>query len=348
VVVPHWNGEGILRRCLRSLRKTRRVRFEILVVDNASTDGSVEMVRREFPEVRIVRSPVNLGFAGGCNLGIRRSESPYIALFNNDAEATRDWLRPLIEALENDRRLAAVQPKMLSIRDPRKFDYCGASGGEMDVFGYPFARGRIFDSIETDKGQYDDSKSVFWATGAATVLRRSTLDRIGLMDESFFAHMEEIDLNWRMHCAGFQAAVIPSAVVFHQTGGTLSNARFRKIFLNHRNNLVMMAKNLSVTALLWILPLRLLLEFSTCFGALALGQPKRAAAVPAAFIGFLRRVPSILRERKRLASLRTIEESLLFHRMYRGSIVVDYFLGGVREYSKLGRRIHEEWNEKQR
>jgi GT2 family glycosyltransferase len=341
VVIPHWNGENILHRCLLALRKTQDVRFDVLLVDNASTDGSCKMVRSEFPEVRIVHSPVNLGYAAGCNLGIRRSVASYVALLNNDTEVAPNWLLPLVEALENDSELAAVQPKILSIQNPRKFDYCGAAGGEMDVFGYPFARGRIFDAIEIDRGQYDDVHDIFWATGAATVLRRSALDRIGLLDESFFAHMEEIDLNWRMHWAGFRIALIPSAVVFHQTGGTLSDARFRKMFLNHRNNLIMLIKNLSDTALFWILPLRLIMECLTCLGALVLGQPKRAAAVPAMFLSVLRRLPFLLRERKRASSVRKIPEDILHHRMYRGSIVLDYFVRGIREYGRLGIGVRE-------
>ena len=339
MVIPHWNGEDILRRCLLSLRSTRRVRFETVVVDNASTDGSVEAVRGEFPEIRIVRSERNLGFAGGCNLGIRSSAAPYVALLNNDATVTPDWLRLLAEAMDGDSGLAAVQPKLISIRDPGRFDYCGAAGGEIDIFGYPFARGRIFDSIEPDEGQYDVPKSIFWATGAATLLRRSALEKTGLLDETFFAHMEEIDLNWRMLRAGYRIGSVPRAVVYHQTGGTLDDTRFRKMFLNHRNSLVMILKNHAVISLIWILPIRMTLEAATCLMSLLTGRLKRAAAVPAAAVSVLMRLPSILRGRKGSAQPAPVNEGVLLHRMYRGSIALDYFVRGIRRFSQL------EWRE---
>jgi GT2 family glycosyltransferase len=337
VVIPHWNGVDILRRCLLSLRRTVIVRFETLVVDNASADGSLEAAQKEFPEVRVIRSPVNRGYAGGCNLGIRKSKTPYVALVNNDAEVTPDWLWPLVKALDRDAGLSAVQPKILSLRNPGRFDYCGAAGGEMDMFGYPFARGRIFDSIETDAGQYDEPKSIFWASGAATLLRRSALDRVGLLDASFFAHMEEIDLNWRMLRAGYRIGSVPRAVVYHQTGGTLDGARFRKLFLNHRNSLIMLLKNHSGISLMWILPIRLMLEGLTCLMSLFTGRPKRLAAVPAALASVLWRLPSVVRERRRTASLNQTPENVLLHRMHRGSIALDYFVRGSRTYSQLER-----------
>jgi GT2 family glycosyltransferase len=335
VVIPHWNGEGILRRCLLSLRSTRRARFETVVVDNASTDGSVGVVLREFPEIRVVASSRNLGYAGGCNLGIRNSSAPYVALLNNDARVSPDWLWPLVAALDGDGALAAVQPKLLSIRDPGRFDYCGAAGGEMDIFGYPFARGRIFDAIEADEGQYDGPKSIFWATGAASLLRRSALKKTGLLDESFFAHMEEIDLDWRMLSAGYRIGAVPGAVVYHQTGGTLDDTRFRKMFLNHRNSLIMILKNHRGVTLMWILPIRLMLEGLTCLVSFLTGRWKRSAAVPAALSAVLRRLPSIIRARKRAAQLTRTQERDILHRMYRGSIALDYYVRGIRLYSQL-------------
>jgi GT2 family glycosyltransferase len=338
VVIPHWNGEAILRRCLISLRRTVNARFETLVVDNASMDGSVEAVLNEFPGVRIIRSPVNLGYAGGCNLGIRNSKAPYVALLNNDAEVTPGWLWPLVEALDRDAGLSAVQPKLLSIQNPDRFDYCGAAGGEMDIFGYPFTRGRIFGSIETDAGQYDEQTSIFWASGAATLLRRSALDKVGLLDESFFAQMEEIDLDWRMQRAGYRIGSIPRAVVYHQTGATLDGARFRKWYLNHRNNLIMILKNHSGLSLMWIFPIRLMLEWLTFLMSLFTGRFRRMAAVPAAFAVVFWRLPSILRERRRTAALNQTTGNALLHRMHRGSIALDYYVRGVRTFSQVEER----------
>jgi GT2 family glycosyltransferase len=258
-----------------------------------------------------------------------------VALLNNDARVTPDWLWPLVKALDDDARLAAVQPKLLSIRDPRRFDYCGAAGGEMDIFGYPFARGRIFDFMEPDEGQYDVADSIFWATGAASLLRRSALEKTGLLDESYFAHMEEIDLNWRMLRAGYRIGAVPEAVVYHQTGGTLGDTRFRKMFLNHRNSLITILKNHDGVTLMWVLPVRLMLEALTFLQGLLTARPKRSAAVPAAMAAVLARLPSIIRGRKRAAHATQAAENVILHGMYRGSIALDYYVRGIRRYSQL-------------
>jgi GT2 family glycosyltransferase len=338
IVIPHWNGEGILRRCLVSVRKTRGVRPDVVVVDNGSTDGSARMLGREFPEVRIVHSPVNLGFAGGCNLGIRSAGSAYVALLNNDAVVTPGWLEAPVRALEDDPQLAAVQPKMLSLSDPGRFDYAGGAGGEMDLFGFPFAAGRLFDAIETDHGQYDAARPCFWASGAAVVFRRSALRVSGLLDESFFAHMEEIDLEWRLHRAGYRVAVEPRAVVFHQSGGTLGGERFRKMVLNHRNSLAMLVKNLPGPALAWVVPARLALDGAAFTAALLTGRWKRAAAIPAALAGLAGMLPHVWRERRRSMPLDRTPESAMLHRLYRGSIVFEHFLCGTQEFGRLRNR----------
>jgi GT2 family glycosyltransferase len=335
VIIPHWNGEGILRRCLLSLRRTRGVRFRTLVVDNGSTDGSAAMVRREFPEAGLVQSTENLGFAGGCNLGIRNAATPYVALLNNDAEVEPDWLRPLVAAADADEKLAAVAPKMLSVDRRDRFDYSGAAGGELDLFGFPFCRGRIFDAVEEDRGQYDDGGPVFWATGAACLLRMAALHRTGLLDESFFAHMEEIDLAWRLRAAGYGVAVVPSAVVRHRSGGTLGSGRMRKMILNHRNSLVMLIKNLPAADMAWILPVRLFLEAAAACGGLFIGQPKRFFAVPAAAAAVIGRMQSVLRARRETQARARVAG--LPPSLYRGSIVWDYYVRGVRRARDLRR-----------
>ncbi len=336
VIIPHWNGEGILRRCLLSLRRTRGVRFRALVVDNGSGDGSAAMVRREFPEAGLVQSPKNLGFAGGCNLGLRHADTPYAALLNNDAEAEPDWLRRLVAALDADADLAAAAPKMMSLDRPGRFDYSGAAGGEMDWFGFPFCRGRIFDTVEEDRGQYDSGGPVFWATGAACLLRMSALDRAGLLDESFFAHMEEIDLAWRLQAAGYGIAVVPSAIVRHQSGGTLGSERMRKMILNHRNSLMMLIKNLPAAHLAWILPVRLFLESAAACGSLVIGQPKRFWAVPAAAAAVIGRLPSVVRARRDTQA--RAPGAGMPRALYRGSIVWDYYVRGARRACDLRRR----------
>lgn len=336
IIIPHSNGEAILFRCLSSLQKTRYIRFTTLLVNNASTDRSIPMVLQKFPWVKILHSPVNLGYAGGCNLGIRHVSTPYVGVLNNDTEVTPDWLWPLVQLLEKDKTIAGVQPKLLSLFDPTRFDYAGACGGEIDIFGYPFARGRIFNTVEKDQGQYDSVSDIFWATGAATVFRRSALDEVGFFDESFFAHMEEIDLNWRLHRAGYRICVVPEAIVYHAGGGTLSEIHFRKMVLNHCNSMIMLFKNLSLPSLLWIFSLRLIFEFLAFLGSWAIGMPKRSVAVAVAFWKWMVSFPSIWKERKRAWAIpNRIPEGEVLHRMYRGSIVFKYFLCGKKTYRQL-------------
>jgi GT2 family glycosyltransferase len=335
VVIPHFSGKEILRHCLESLDKTEYSDYEVLIADNGSTDGSREMIQAEFPEVRIVESKTNLGFAGGCNLGIRASRSPYIVLLNNDTEVTPGWLGRIVETADMDDSVAAVQPKILSFHDRRRFDYCGAAGGELDLFGYPFAWGRLFDSMEIDTGQYDVRRQVFWATGAAVLLRRSALDRVGLLDEAFFAHMEEIDLNWRFNLAGYKVVFEPEAVVYHQTGGTLGQDRFRKMVLNHRNSLLMILRNHTASTLMWVLPLRILLEGITVVMAAMIGQPKRAVAVLWGLWGVLTHWKTVSDGRRSIRRFRSIPESMMLHRLYRGSVALAYYLGRIRKAQDL-------------
>jgi len=335
VVIPHWNGEEILRRCLLSLQKSRYRNFQILIVDNGSTDNSVEMVKAEFPDIHLVRSPVNLGFAAGCNLGIRSSKSPYVLLLNNDTEVDSNWLGPLIQAVESDPRIAAVQPKMLSIYNRRRFDYCGAAGGEIDIFGYPFAWGRLFNTMELDEGQYNQKRDIFWSTGAATLFNRSVLEKTGLFDETFFAHMEEIDLNWRIQWAGYRIVFEPASKVYHQTGGTLNEQQLKKMLLNHRNNLLMLLRNHTWVTLLWLFPIRLFLEIITLVFSFITGQWKRCLAIVIGFLGVIKNWNIIVLGRKRVSKIRNVSEGELLHRMYRGSVALAYFLRGVQSVRQL-------------
>ncbi len=335
VIIPHWNGEAILRRCLISLRLTGYENYEILVVDNGSTDQSVTMIGNEFPEVKVAESPVNLGFAAGCNLGITASLSPYVALLNNDAEVTAGWLTPLVELAESDPAIAAVQPKILSVHNRQKFDYCGAAGGEIDIFGYPFAWGRLFDTIENDQGRYDQVRQIFWATGAAKLIRRAALNRVGLFDETFFAHMEEIDLDWRMQLAGYKIYVQPDAVVYHQTGGTLAQERIQKMILNHRNSLLMLIKNYQWVTLLRILPVRFILEFMTVLVSPLQGNWKRSFAVIRGLFATLKFWPHLIKEKKKIAQFRILNDQTLMKNMYRGSVALSRFLKRIKSVQDL-------------
>jgi len=330
VVIPHLKGREMLRRCLEAVLQTRGSDFEILVVDDGSTDGSSEMVGRNFPDVRLVRNKTTLGFAAACNAGIRASQGRYVALLNDDAMVTPGWLAPLVHALESDSSVAAVQPKILSLHDPARFDYSGGAGGEMDIYGYPFVRGRLFETIEEDTGQYDSIRPCFWATGAAVIFRCSALDQVGLFEERFFAHMEEIDLCWRLHWAGYTVLAVPEAVVHHQTAGTLATDSLRKMMLNHRNSLLMLLRNHTLSALLWVLPMRLLLEVATVMWALVKGRPGRAWAVFAGLIGAVCNWSCVVEGRQAVRAVSRISEGVLLHRMHRGSAAVAYYIRGIR------------------
>ncbi len=325
----------ILRRCLIALKQTQYPSCEVMVVDNGSTDGSIPMVKSEFPDVQIVSSPVNLGFAGGCNLGIQTANSPYIVLLNNDAEVTPDWLTPLIEVAESDSKIASVQSKILSLDDHSLFDYSGAAGGEMDLFGYPFCWGRLFNTVEEDTGQYDSIRPIFWATGAVKLFRKSALDQVGLLDETFFAHMEEIDLDWRLHLAGYKVYYTPFSVVYHQTGGTLSAERLQKMVLNHRNNLMMILKNYQLGTLLWLFPLRLMLELFTFFTSPFLGNWKRSVAVVIGFFSLFRYRRHISKSRKEIREFRKCPDRNIIKQFYKGSIALAYYLKGIRSIQQL-------------
>ena len=243
IIIPHFNGEAILFRCLKSLAGCTKYPHEIIIVNNASTDESVVNAKAAFPEIRIVESAVNLGYAGGCNLGMETAGGAYFLLLNNDAIVTPGCMDYLIDFAKLNPEYGALQPKIQSIDNAGFFDYAGAGGGKIDIFGFPFSRGRLFFTIEKDDNQYDQAVDLFWASGTCTLLQRRAIDSVGKLDDDFFAHMEEIDLDWRMLLAGFKIGFVPQAVVKHNAGSTLAQNSPGKIFLNHRNSLERVVKN---------------------------------------------------------------------------------------------------------
>jgi len=327
IVIPHWKGVDILRHTLTYVYKnTAYENYSVLVVNNGCPDRSIDEVLPGFPEAGVIDAGENRGFAAGCNLGIEASESPYVVLLNNDTEVAPQWLSELVSAMEQDKAIAAAQPRLLWFFNRNRFDYSGAAGGRLDVLGYPFAYGRVFDSIEQDSGQYMEPRDIFWASGAAVIMRRSALRRAGLLDEAFFAHMEEIDLQWRFHLLGYRVVYCPGAVVFHQSGATLNQESIHKMVLNHRNNIIMLLKNYSTVSLIMLLPARLFLEGLTIAASLAALQPRRALAVVRSMRDIAARLPGIVRQRKSVQGMRTKDDRDIFCAMYRGSIVLDYFI----------------------
>ena len=249
VVILNWNTEGFLREFLPGLiRSAQKVEgAEVVVADNASTDGSMDVMKNEFPQVKTLQFEKNYGFTGGYNKAFSQIDSDYFVLINSDIEVTEDWLQPLVDWMESHPECGACAPKLHSWQERDMFEYAGAAGGYLDRFGYPFCRGRVLKRLEKDNGQYDSPADVLWATGACLMVRSSVYKALGGLDERFFAHMEEIDLCWRMQLEGYKVTVVPDSVVYHVGGGTLPATSPFKLFLNYRNNLLMLENNLAKT-----------------------------------------------------------------------------------------------------
>ncbi len=244
VAILNWNGYELLQRFLPSVVQHTPSYAEVVVIDNGSTDESLQLLATQFPTVRVVVLDQNYGFPDGYNRGLQQVEATYVVLLNSDVEVTAGWLDPMVSYCDAHPEVAACQPKLLAYYQRTHFEYAGAAGGYIDRYGYPFCRGRIFDTVEEDKGQYNDVQPIFWATGAALFVRLEVYRALGGLDASFFAHMEEIDLCWRMHLAGHEIVVVPQSEVYHLGGATLAAGNPRKTYLNFRNNLLMLHKNL--------------------------------------------------------------------------------------------------------
>lgn len=249
VVILNWNTKGFLEKFLPGLISSvsELPDTEVIVADNASTDGSLELMKEMFPEIRTIVFDRNYGFTGGYNKAFESVDSEYFVLINSDIEVPAGWLKPLADWMDSHPECGACAPKLHSWQERDKFEYAGAAGGYLDRFGYPLCRGRVMGRLETDHGQYDKPKDVFWATGACLMVRSSVYKALGGLDERFFAHMEEIDLCWRMQLQGWRVTVVPDSVVYHVGGGTLPATSPFKLFLNYRNNLLMLANNLAST-----------------------------------------------------------------------------------------------------
>ena len=275
VIILNWNGAEMLRTYLPSV--IAHTPAEVIVADNGSTDDSLAVLKNEFPEVRTIVLDTNYGFAEGYNRAIAQVESRYVVLLNSDVEVTDGWLTPLLDYMETHPEVAAVQPKIRAWRDRACFEHAGAAGGYLSWLGYPYCRGRRWGCVEQDKGQYDSIVSIDWATGACMCVRTSVYKELGGLDAAFFAHMEEIDLCWRMRNKGWQLACIPQSTVFHLGGGSLSYDNPRKTYLNFRNNLVMIYKNRRFP---WVvLTLRFFLDYAAACMFLLTGKTGSAKAV---------------------------------------------------------------------
>lgn len=280
VVILNWNGEEMLRRFLPSVVEYSQGKgIEVCVADNGSTDASVQMIRTNFPTVRLVELERNFGFAEGYNRALEQIEAEYVVLLNSDVEVTPHWLEPMIDYMDNHQEVAACQPKLMDQRNKTYFEYAGAAGGYLDKYGYPFCRGRIFEVIEEDKGQYETIGTVFWVSGAAMFIRLKDYRDVGGLDKDFFAHMEEIDLCWRLKSRGKELVYIPQSKVYHVGGATLNKDNPRKTFLNFRNNLLMLYKNLPESEVNSVLRIRTCLDVLAALVFFLKGERGNAQAV---------------------------------------------------------------------
>jgi GT2 family glycosyltransferase len=328
IVILNWNGRKFLEKFLPLVIEFSKDIAEVVIADNASADDSVSYLKSAFPGIRIIQNKENGGFAKGYNDALSQVEADYFVLLNSDIEVTPNWIEPVIKLMESDLKIAACQPKLIAYSDREKFEYAGAAGGFIDKYGYPFCRGRLFQSIENDNGQYDDVAEVFWATGACMFVRAEVYWKLGGLDARFFAHMEEIDFCWRAKNEGYKIMFCPASLVYHVGGGTLPKKSSKKTYLNMRNNNVMLYKNLPANRVLKVFSARLFLDGIAAVKFLFDGGFADFFAVIKAHFKFYSMLPELRKERK-------LKKHFPVSKIYNKNLVFEYFLKGKRKFSDL-------------
>ncbi len=338
VVILNYNGLEYLKQFLPGVKEHLGKNHNIVIADNASTDDSLKFLSEEHPKIQVVKLDKNYGFAGGYNKALEAVEADYYVLLNSDIEVDNDWVSPIVNHMEADKTIACAQPGIMSWHEHNKLEYAGAAGGFIDILGYPFCRGRILETTEEDEGKYKDEREVFWATGAAMVIRSALFKNVGGFDEWFFAHQEEIDLCWRLKRAGYKVMVYPEHKIFHVGGGTLSYSNPRKTFLNFRNSLAMLLKNESKKHVIWKFFARLILDGLAGGYFLSKGEFRQILAVIQAHFSLYKHLPALLYQRrlcgKRIDRIK-IGDSRVKTGRYPGSIVYAYYLKGIRKFYLL-------------
>ena len=330
IVILNWNGKNLLEKFLPFIFSTTYKNYFVVIADNGSTDDSIQFLHKYYPQIQILKSEVNKGFAKGYNDALKSVTADYYILLNSDVEVEPGWVEPVIELMQSDKLIAACQPKLLSYNDKKLFEYAGACGGWLDSFGYPFARGRIFDYYETDTGQYDLPQQIFWASGACLFIRAKDFHSAGGFDEYFFAHQEEIDLCWRLQLAGHKIFVQPKSVVYHVGGGTLPMGDKRKVYLNFRNNLIMLTKNLPTAQALWKIPFRIVLDILSGLKGLFAGSFIPITSIIKAHFHYVR---WIIFERRKYV-LKEKKTARLFG-VYKGLVIWQYFINKKKTFSEI-------------
>jgi GT2 family glycosyltransferase len=328
IVILNWNGRLFLEAFLPGIIKSAANIADVIIADNQSTDDSVPFLQSNYPEVRIIHTGGNYGYAGGYNRALAQIDAEYFVLLNSDIEVTENWIEPVISLMDSDKTIAACQPKILSFKNREQFEYAGAGGGFIDRFGYPFCRGRIFQAIEKDIGQYDETAEIFWASGACLFVRATHFKEAGGLDEDFFAHMEEIDICWRFKHLGYKVMYCGGSKVYHVGGGSLDKSSPKKTYLNIRNNNTMLYKNLPVSQLYPVFFVRFFLDLLAAVKFLIDGGVRHFGAVVRAHLGFYF---SLKKNKKKRKSIRQKRVS----RIYNGNIVVAHFFKGVKNFRNL-------------
>ncbi|MES2654313.1 MAG: glycosyltransferase family 2 protein [Bacteroidota bacterium] len=332
VVIIHWNKVEYLQKFLPSVVANDYPNLEIVLADNHSSDESIAFVKENYPQITIVQNGYNYGYAGGYNHALKHVEADYYVLLNNDIEVTANWIAPVIEAMQADETIAAAQPKMLQYNNKKLFEYAGAAGGYMDSFGYVFCKGRLFETCEEDKNQYQDIEQVFWATGACLFIKAKAFHEVGGFDAHFFAHMEEVDLCWRLQLRGYKIISVPTSTVYHVGGGTLNKQSEKKTYLNFRNSLIMLLKNLPAHKVWWLVPFRHFLDLMSSGFFLLNGFPKHSLAIHKAHYHFAKHFFTWLKLRKKTQA--TIKNKKL-HGLYANSVVWKHFVEKKQYFTEL-------------
>jgi GT2 family glycosyltransferase len=332
VVIIHWNKKALLEQFLPSVVASTYPNLKIVIADNASTDDSISYVKSFFPGVETLILDQNYGYAGGYNHALKQIDADYYVLLNNDVEVPKNWIEPIIEEMQKDEKIAAAQPKILQYKQKDYFEYAGAAGGYIDYLGYVFCRGRLFESMEKDEGQYNNNVPIFWASGACLFIRSKAFHQIGGFDEHFFAHMEEVDLCWRLHLADYQVWYFGSSHVYHLGGSTLQQGNPKKTYLNFRNSLQMLLKNSEVKTLLWLIPVRSTLDLLSSIYFLMNANTKDSAAVHKAHADFFFKFGKWWKKRN---SVLKVKPGHHLNGVYKESVILEHFVKKKHAFSKL-------------
>lgn len=332
IIILQYNGINLVDRCLKSLKKTRYKNYEIIIVDNKSTDNSVEFIKKNYPEIKLIENEKNYGFAEGNNIGAKYANGEYIVFLNNDVEVDPNWLGEIVNIMKRE-GVVACQPKVLSLRDKKKFEYAGAGGGFIDKYGYPICRGRVYDVIEEDRGQYDDEIEVFWVCGVCMFVRKDIFLNIGGFDKYFFVYGEETDLCWRLNLLGYKLKYAPRSVIYHLGRGT-AGTKIKTWYWLHRNHSILLLKNYSLRTIIKILPWKLILEIMA-FTVFLFKDYKRSLGILLAWLWIISHPFNIIKRHNEIQKIRKVSDKEIVKKMLKGSVAIGHFIRGKKFFQEF-------------